>query len=90
MGTAVQVTNSVEPFYGQGHAGQQPDQLQTVLFMVAVMLESVAVLSVIESLILNFPAALGHAEDAPADDPLAREAGEPVRLVDRALRLVWR
>ena len=44
VGTAVEVTNSVEPFYRQGQAGQKPDHQQAVPFMVADMLEAVAVL----------------------------------------------
>ena len=35
MGTGVEVTPSVEPFCGQGQAGQKPDHQQAVPFMVA-------------------------------------------------------
>ena len=50
MGTAVEVTNSVEPFDGEGQAGQQPDHQQAVALMVADVFEAVAVLGVVEAL----------------------------------------
>src|SRR3974390_1311632 len=56
--------------------------------MVADMFEAVAVLGVVEALVLDFPAALGHEEDGAAADPVAREVGEPVGLVHRAAGLV--
>ena len=81
VGTTVKVTNSVEPFDGQGQAGQQPDHQQAVAFMVADMFEAVAVLGIVKAFVLDLPAALGHAEDGPTADPVAREVGEPVGLV---------
>src|SRR5271157_174758 len=56
--------------------------------MVAQVFKTVAVLGVVEPLILDFPAALGHAEDGPTADAAAREVGEPVRLADRAVGFV--
>src|SRR5271157_2812468 len=74
VGTAVEVTNSVESFYGQGQTGQKPDHQQAVPFMVADMFEAVA--------------ALGHAEDGATADSVTREVGEPVRLAHCAIGLV--
>jgi hypothetical protein len=55
----MEVTHSVEPFDGQGQAGQQPDRQQAVALVVADVLEAVPVLGVVEALVLDFPAALG-------------------------------
>jgi len=88
VGTAMQVTHPVEPFHGQGQAGEKPDRQQAVALMVADVFKPVAVLGVVEPLVLDFPAALGHAEDGPAADSVAREVGEPVRLTHRAVGLV--
>jgi hypothetical protein len=85
VGTAVEVTNSVEPFDGQGQAGQQPDHQQAVPFMVADMFEAVAVLGVVEALIFNLPTTLGHAEERATTDPVAREVDEPVEGISVCL-----
>jgi len=56
--------------------------------MVADMFEAVAVLGVVEGLVLDFPAALGPEEEGAAANPVAREVGELVGLVHRAVGLV--
>jgi hypothetical protein len=74
----LEVTSSVEPFDGQGQAGQQPYYPQAVPFMVADMFEAVTVPGIVESLILDFPASLRQAENRAAADLGARKIGEPV------------
>jgi len=54
-------------------------------FMMADMFKAVAVLGVVETLVFDFSAALGHAEDGAAADAVARGVGEPVGLVDTAV-----
>ena len=56
--------------------------------MVTGMLEAVAVLGVIETLVLDFPAAPGDAEYFPAADPPTREVSEPERVEHLAVGLV--
>ena len=88
VGTPVEVANAVESFDRQGQAGEQPHQEKAVGLMVADVFEAVAVFGVVEPLILDFPATLGHAEDDPAADFVAREVGEPVGLAQGAVGLV--
>ena len=56
--------------------------------MVPDMFEAVAVLGVVEALVFDFPAALGPEEEGAAAHPVAREVGEPIGLVHRAVGLV--
>jgi len=53
--------------------------------MVADVFEAVTVLGVVETLVFDFPAALGHAEDGPTADAVARGVREPVGLLDGAV-----
>ena len=66
MRAAMQVPQTVEPLQCEGQAGQQPDQEQTALLVMADMLKSIAVLGVVEALIFDLPAALGHGVEAAA------------------------
>ena len=50
-------------------AGEQPNHQQAVALVVADVLEAVKVLGVVEALVLDLPATLGHAEDGAAADP---------------------
>ena len=88
VGAARKVTQAVEPFEGEGQAGQPPDPQPTVALVVAEVLEAVAVWGVVASLVLDFPAALGPAEDGAAAHPVARKVGEPVGLVHLPVGLV--
>ena len=88
VGAAMEVTHPVEPFDGQGQADQQPDHQQAFTLMVADVLEAIAVFGVIEPLVLDFPAALGHEKDGAAADPVRGKVGEPVSLVDLTVGLV--
>src|SRR5579885_181986 len=88
MGAAMQVPQPIEPLHDQSQAGEQPDDEQAVRFVMADVLEAVAVLGVIEPLILNVPAALGEAEQFAAADLASREIGKPERLDDFAARLM--
>jgi len=47
---------------GQGQHGQEPFDQQTVGMMMTDMLEAVTTLGFVEALVLDLPAALGHAE----------------------------
>jgi hypothetical protein len=69
LGTAVhpmfatmEVPESVESFDGQGQHGEKPADQQTVGVMMTDVLEAVTTLGVVEALVLDLPAALGHAE----------------------------
>jgi len=64
MFATVEVPESVESFDGQGQHGEQPADQQTVGMMMANMLEAVTALGVVETLVLDLPAALGHAEQS--------------------------
>lgn len=88
MGTPMEVTNAIEPLDRQRQGGPQPAEEQAVGLMVADMLQAVAVLGVVETLVLDFPAALADAEYFAAADPLAREVGKPERFDHLAVRLV--
>ena len=58
----VEIPESVESFDGQGQHGEEPADQQTVGMMMTDMLEAVAALGIVEALILDLPATLGHAE----------------------------
>ncbi len=58
----VEIAQAVESFDGQSQAGNQPDQEQAVGVVVADVFQTVAILGVVESLILDLPTALGEAE----------------------------
>lgn len=58
VGTPMEVTNWVEPLDGQGQGGQQPTEEQAVGLVMAEVLEALAVLGVVATLVLDFPAAL--------------------------------
>jgi hypothetical protein len=62
MFATVEVTESVESFDGQGQHGEEPADQQTVGMMMTDMLQAMAALGFIETLVLNLPATLGHAE----------------------------
>src|SRR5213592_3333918 len=77
VSTAVEVAQPVETLETQREKKHEPAHQQTVVVMVAEMLEAVAVLGVVEALVLDLPAALGHAIEGAAADA-GRSVGEPV------------
>ena len=88
MRAAMQVPQTVEPLQCEGQAGQQPDQEQTALLVMADMLKSIAVLGVVEALIFDLPAALGHGVEAAATQATRGEIGEPIGLDDFSIAMV--
>ena len=84
----MQVAQTVEPLQGEGQAGQQPDREQAAFVMMADMLESVAVLGIVEAFVFDLPAALGHGVQTATADVTRGEIGQPVGLDDLAVRLM--
>src|SRR5260370_41357659 len=80
MRAAMQVPQSVEPFQGEAQAGQQPDQEQAALVVMADMLKSIAILGIVAALIFDLPAARGHRVEAAAAPAPRGENGWPKRL----------
>lgn len=80
MGTAMQIAQPVESLQRERQAGQQPDDEQAALVVVADMLQSITIVSIVEAFIFNMPSTLG--------DATRREVGEPVSLDDIAIRFV--
>lgn len=58
MRAAVQVTDAIEPLDHQRQEGKQPVEQDAVGFMVADVLDAVAVFGVVEPLVLNLPTLL--------------------------------
>ena len=58
--SAAQIPQAVGSLDGQGHACEQPSDQQTVGVMMTDMLQIMAVLGVIKSLVLDFPTALAR------------------------------
>ena len=62
MFATVKVSESVESFDGQGQHGKEPADQHTVGMMMTDMLEAVPTFGIVEALVLDLPATLGHAE----------------------------
>ncbi len=62
MIATMEVAQTVESFDGQGQHGEEPANQQTVGMMMTDMLKAMTVLGIVEALILDLPAAFGHAE----------------------------
>jgi hypothetical protein len=88
MGSAAQITQAVQPLDGQRHARKQPSDQQAVGGMLTDMLQIIAVLSIIEPLVLNFPSALSSVTQHPTADFFDRGIGEPERFNDLTESLV--
>ncbi len=84
----MKIADSIEPLDHDGEKRQEPNQKDAVLLVMTEVLQAIAILGVIEALVLDFPAALGHAEQGVGADAGARKVGEPVGLVDRPAGLV--
>jgi hypothetical protein len=54
--------------------------------VIADVLKTVAVLRIVEALVLDLPATLGHGIQATPADVAAAQIGEPIRLNDLAVR----
>ena len=85
MGAAVQVADAVEPLDDDGQERQQPVEEDGVGVVVADVLDTVAVLGVVEALVFDLPAALGHAVERAASGLGGGKVGQPVGLDHRAI-----
>src|SRR5216683_2894741 len=85
MGATMQVPQTVEPLQRESQAGQQPDEQQAALVVMADMRKSIAVLGIVEALIFDLPAALGHGVEAAAAHTTRGEIAEPIGLDDFAV-----
>ena len=73
MHAPAEITQAVESFDAQGQQGEQPTDQQTVGLVMTDMLETMAALGFVKAFILDFPTALGYAEQCL--NP-TREAGK--------------
>jgi len=64
----MQIADSVEPFDDEGQQDKQPADQNAVGMVMTDVLQPVAVLGVIESLIFDFPAAFGEVIQREAAD----------------------
>src|SRR5690348_17693307 len=74
----MQIAPPVESLQRERQAGQQPDDEQAALVVVADMLQAITILSIVEAFIFNVPSTLGHVVQTAAADATRREVGEPV------------
>src|SRR6266853_416517 len=88
MCTAMQIAQPVESLQRERQAGQQPDDEQAALVVVADMLQSITILSIVEAFIFNVPSTLRHVVQTATADATRREVGEPVGFDDIAIRFV--
>ena len=58
---------------------------QTVLMVVRHMLKTVAIFGVVESLVLDFPAAFGEKVKGLTADHLGRKVGQPIGFIHGAV-----
>src|SRR5208283_6230036 len=65
---AMQIADAVESFDDEGHQKEQPADQNTVGMVVTDVLQSVAVLGIMEALIFDFPTALGEVIQREATD----------------------
>ena len=56
----MQIAQPVESLERERQAGQQPDDEQAALVVVADVLQSITILSIVEAFIFNVPSTLGH------------------------------
>ena len=62
MGAAMRIADAIEPFDYQGQEREEPIDRQAVGMVRLNVLPTITVLGVVESLVLEFPAALGQRE----------------------------
>ena len=58
----MQIADSIKAFDGQGEGDEQPSEQEAVAMMMADMFQTMAILSVVETLVLDFPTAFGQAQ----------------------------
>ena len=85
MGAAMQIADAIEPFDDQGQQQEEPIHEHAVGMVMLNMLHPVEVLGVVESLILDFPAALGEFEERPRRQFGDGEVGDPFGLNDGSI-----
>src|SRR5580700_8368648 len=88
MRAAMQVAQTVEPLQRETQAEQQPDQEQTALVVMADLLQSIAVLGIIEALVFYLPTAFGHGVEATAAHGGRGKIRQPIGLDDLTVGVV--
>src|SRR5690242_3409843 len=78
MRTTVQIAEPVEAFDGQSQSDEQPSDEQAAGFMMAQVLQTVAILGIVEPFVLDLPAGFGQTEESPAADLARGKIGEPI------------
>src|SRR5947207_15685255 len=84
----MQIAQPVESLQRERQAGQQPDDEQAALVVMADMPQSITILSIVEAFIFNVTSILVHVVQAATADATRREVGEPVGIDDIAIRFV--
>jgi hypothetical protein len=84
----MQIAQTVEPLQGESQAGKQPHEEQAAYVVMANMLESIAVLGIVEAFVFDMPAALGHAIQTATADLRRGEICKPVGLHHITVRFV--
>src|SRR5450756_22070 len=82
---AMQIADAVEPFDHQGKKNEEPVHQHAVGVVMLNVLHPVKILGLIESLVLDFPAALGQFEERPGGEFGDGKIGEPIGLDDRSV-----
>src|SRR5450759_4599348 len=85
MRASMQIADAVEPFDHQGKKNEEPVHQHAVGVVMLNVLHPVKILGLIESLVLDFPAALGQFEERPGGEFGDGKLGEPIGLDDRSV-----
>ena len=88
MGAAMQIADAIEPFDHQGQEKEEPVDQHAVGVVTLNVLHTVAVLGIVESLVPDFPAALGQFEERPRRQLGDGKVDYPFGLNDRSVLLV--
>src|ERR1700757_2884865 len=88
MGSPMEVTEAIKPLDGKRKSGYQPVQQQAVGVMMRDVLQFMLALGFIKALVLDLPAALGHAKQRACADLLRREVGQPICFDQGSVGLV--
>src|SRR2546430_8676609 len=88
MRAAVQIAQPVEALDGQSQGDEQAGDEQAAGLMMANVLQTVAILGIIEPFILDLPAGFGQTEKRSAADLARGKIGEPISFDDLALGFV--
>lgn len=84
----MEMAEAIEPFDHQGQEQEESIHQHAVGVVMLNVLDTIKILGVIESLVLDFPAALGQFEARPRRQPGSGEVGDPFGLNDRSILLV--